>query len=73
MWPNSSISTSTYALASYSVISSQVEGDDLAAYGPCKPPDKQGLDEDIQAEADGLAQAPRGRAPDTSPPLLSST
>jgi hypothetical protein len=33
----------------------QVEGDDLAQYGPCKPVDKQGLDEDIQAEADGKA------------------
>ena len=31
------------------------EGDDLASHGPCKPPDKQGLDEDIQAEADGIS------------------
>jgi len=37
-----------------------MEGDDLAQYGPCKPPDKQGLDEDIQAEADGISQPPRG-------------
>lgn len=38
----------------------KVEGDDLAQHGPCKPPDKQGLDEDIQAEAEGIAQPPRG-------------
>jgi len=38
----------------------KVEGDDLALYGPCKPPDKQGLDEDIQAEADGVELPPRG-------------
>ena len=36
------------------------EGDDLATHGPCKPPDKQGLDEDIQAEADGVELPPRG-------------
>ena len=35
------------------------EGDDLATHGPCKPPDKQGLDEDIQAEADGVELPPR--------------
>jgi len=38
----------------------KVEGDDLALYGPAKPPDKQGLDEDIQAEADGIEPPPRG-------------
>lgn len=38
----------------------KVEGDDLAQYGPCKPPDKQGLDEDISAEAEGISAAPRG-------------
>jgi len=38
----------------------KVEGDDLALYGPSKPPDKQGLDEEIQAEADGISLAPRG-------------
>lgn len=38
----------------------KVEGDDLALYGPAKPPDKQGLDEDIQAEADGIEMPPRG-------------
>jgi len=36
------------------------EGDDLASHGPCKPLDKQGLDEDIQAEADGIELPPRG-------------
>ena len=36
------------------------EGDDLATHGPCKPPDKQGLDEDIQAEADGVEVDPMG-------------
>ena len=38
----------------------KMDGDDLAAHGPCKPPDKQGLDEDIQAEADGVTLPPRG-------------
>jgi len=40
--------------------SSQVEGDDLATYGPARPTDKQGLDEDIQAQADGIELPPRG-------------
>jgi hypothetical protein len=38
----------------------KVEGDELASHGPCRPPDKQGLDEDIQAEADGVATQERG-------------
>ena len=37
-----------------------MEGDDLAQYGPARPVDKQGLDEDIQAEADGIELPPRG-------------
>jgi len=38
----------------------KVEGDELAQHGPCRPPDKQGLDEDIQAEADGVLIPERG-------------
>ena len=37
----------------------KVEGDELASHGPCRPPDKQGLDEDIQAEADGVVVGAR--------------
>ena len=32
----------------------KVEGDELAQHGPARHPDKQGLDEDLQADADGV-------------------
>ena len=38
----------------------KVEGDELAQHGPARHPDKQGLDEDLQAEADGVLAPERG-------------
>lgn len=60
--PGPSTTTLTRSSLSLSPILSgaQVEGDDLAQYGPARPVDKQGLDEDIQAEADGIELPPRG-------------
>ena len=38
----------------------KVEGDELAQHGPARHPDKQGLDEDLQADADGVLAPERG-------------